>query len=62
MQNDIVENKVVPIYYERDSKGVPHSWVQFMKEAMKSVGPGFSTRRMVKEYATFFYQKALQYA
>jgi hypothetical protein len=30
-----------------------------MKEVMKSVGPGFSARRMVKEYVASFYQKAL---
>ena len=59
---DILENKVVPLYYERDSKGLPHSWVEVMKEAIKSVGPGFSARRMVKEYVISFYQKALQYA
>ena len=33
-----------------------------IKEAVKSVGPGFSDRRMVKEYVTSFYQKALQHA
>jgi len=59
---DILENEVVPLYYKRDGQGLPHSWVQVMKEAMKSVGPGFSARRMVKEYVTSFYQKALEYA
>jgi starch phosphorylase len=59
---DILENEVVPLYYERDSKDLPHSWVLVMKEAMKSVGSGFSARRMVKEYVTSYYQKALQYA
>jgi glucan phosphorylase len=56
------QNEVVPLYYERDSKGLPRPWVQVMKEAMKSVGPRFSARRMVKEYVTSFYQKALKYA
>jgi starch phosphorylase len=59
---DILENEAVPIYYERDSTGLSHSWVQVMKEAMKSVGQGFSARRMVKEYVASFYQEALQHA
>jgi starch phosphorylase len=59
---DILENKVVPLYYERDNEGMPHLWVQVMKEAIKSVSLRFSARRMVKEYVISFYQKALQYA
>jgi starch phosphorylase len=58
----ILENEVVPLYSERDSKGLPCPGGQFMKEPMKSVGPRFSARRMVKEYVTSFYQKALKYA
>jgi starch phosphorylase len=59
---DILENKVVPLYYERANDGLSHSWVRVMKEAIKSVGSGFSARRMVKEYLASFYQEALQYA
>jgi glycogen phosphorylase len=59
---DILEKEVVPLYYERDSNGLPHSWIPVMKEAVKSVGTAFSARRMVKEYVTSFYQKAFQYA
>jgi len=40
--------------------GIPRDWVMIMKEAMKSTGPVFSARRMVREYAGKFYQKTLK--
>jgi starch phosphorylase len=58
----ILENEVVPLYYDKDGSGVPHGWVKVMKESIKSVTPHFSSRRMVKEYAIKFYQEALKSA
>ncbi|MBE0480384.1 MAG: alpha-glucan family phosphorylase, partial [Dehalococcoidia bacterium] len=55
---DLLENQVVPLYYDRDRKGVPHGWIQVVKEAICSVAPGFSARRMLKEYLTGYYLKA----
>jgi starch phosphorylase len=56
---DLLEKKIIPLYYAVDDEGIPRGWVKVMKEAMKSVGPAFSTRRMVKEYVRNFYLKAL---
>ncbi len=55
----LLEEKVVPLYYERSDDGVPHDFVKIMKAAIKSVAPVFSTRRMVKEYVDRFYASAL---
>lgn len=57
---DILEKKVVPLYYKVGDDGIPHDWVRVMKEAMISIAPAFSARRMVKEYVTKFYQDALK--
>ncbi len=54
-----LEEKIIPLYYERSDDGVPHGFVQVMKGAIKSVAPVFSTRRMVKEYIEQFYVPAL---
>ncbi len=43
-----------------ETAGNPVEWVKLMKAAMKSSGPFFSARRMVKEYSRKFYQPALQ--
>lgn len=56
----IIENEIIPLYYKLDESGIPREWVRVMKQAIKSTGPVFSARRMVKEYALKFYQNALR--
>jgi starch phosphorylase len=58
----ILEEEVIPLYYKVSDDGTPHDWVKVMKESIKSNGPKFSTRRMVKEYIQKFYTKALKEA
>jgi starch phosphorylase len=58
----ILEEEVIPLYYKVSDDGTPHDWVKVMKECIKSNGPRFSTRRMVKEYIQKFYTKALKEA
>ncbi len=57
---DLLEKEIIPLYYKQDEDGVPREWVKVMKEAIKSTGPQFSARRMVKEYAEKFYKHALE--
>ena len=54
----LLEEEVVPLYYQRDVDGVPRGWVQVMKESMLTVGPAFSMRRMLKEYVELLYVPA----
>ena len=54
----LLEEQVVPLYYERSDDGVSHGFVQVMKAAIKRVAPAFSARRMVKEYVERFYIQA----
>ena len=56
----ILEEQVVPLYYQRDRDYVPRDWVAMMREAIRTIGPQFSTRRMVKEYTERYYVPALQ--
>ncbi len=55
---DLLEQEVVPLFYDRDSEGIPRGWVSRMKEAMKAFCPVFNTQRMVREYADRFYGPA----
>jgi starch phosphorylase len=55
-----LERKIIPMYYNRDSKEISHEWLTMMKDTMKTVIPQFSTRRMVKQYAEKFYVPALK--
>jgi starch phosphorylase len=56
----VLEDEVVPLYYQQDRDGVPRGWVNAMKESIRTVGPQFSTRRMVKEYTEIYYIPAIK--
>ena len=56
----LLEEEVVPAFYDRDRSNVPHRWIATVKEAIRTVSPQFSARRMVKEYATRMYAPALE--
>jgi len=51
----LLEEKIVPLYYDRDISGIPHGWIQIVKEAIRSNTPLFSARRMAKEYTEQMY-------
>ena len=55
----LLEEDVVPAFYDRDHRAVPHRWIATVKESIRSVAPRFSARRMVKEYAERMYAPAL---
>lgn len=55
----LLEEEIVPLYYRKSDDGTPHGLVRFMKAAIKTVSPQFSTRRMAKEYVARFYREAL---
>jgi glycogen phosphorylase len=55
----LLEEEIVPAFYDRDAHGVPHRWLATVKEAIRSVAPRFSARRMVKEYVERMYVPAL---
>jgi len=54
----LLEERIVPLYYDRDRDGVPHGWLRVVKEAIRTVLPHFSARRMLKEYSNQVYLPA----
>jgi glycogen phosphorylase len=56
---EILERDIVPSFYDRDN-GVPRRWLQFVRNAILTVAPRFSARRMVKEYVDNMYAPSLQ--
>jgi starch phosphorylase len=56
----ILEDEVVPLFYDRDVAGIPRRWVQVMKEAMRTSVAAFSMRRMIKEYVEQMYLPAMR--
>ena len=56
----VLEEQVVPTFYERGRDGIPHRWLEVVKQSMRTVVPRFSARRMVKEYVREMYLPALK--
>jgi starch phosphorylase len=48
---DLIEQEVVPLFYNRDAEGLPRQWITKMKAAIKHNCPFFNTARMVRDYA-----------
>ena len=57
---DLLEQQVVPLFYDRDTLGVPHGWVEKMKHALRTAGARFSAQRMVRQYLTEHYVPAMR--
>lgn len=55
---EILEDEVVPLYYERSEEGHPSGWIARAKRSMEEVLPRFNAERMVREYAERLYRPA----
>ena len=56
----LLENDIVPLYYLRDRRGVPVSWVDRMRNALRVAGTQFTARRMVRDYTERYYLPAMR--
>jgi starch phosphorylase len=54
----VLEEQVLPAYYERDEAGLPQRWIALMQESIAALGPRFGTARMAAEYVERLYLPA----
>ncbi|WP_291125200.1 alpha-glucan family phosphorylase [Flavobacterium sp. UBA6031] len=54
----ILEQNVVPEFYNRNQKGIPTVWIKRMRESMAQLTPRFSADRSVREYTEQHYLPA----
>jgi len=54
----VLEDEVVPLYYDRDRDGLPRKWIARMKRAIRTLGWRFSADRMVTDYVLKTYVPA----
>jgi glycogen phosphorylase len=52
---DLLEQEIVPLFYDRDKEGLPRKWVAKMKDAIRLNCPTFNTARMLRDYANIGY-------
>jgi starch phosphorylase len=55
---DLLEQRLVPAFYDREQDGLPRAWLRIVKQSIRTVLPRFSARRMVKEYVRTMYLPA----
>jgi starch phosphorylase len=54
----VLEEQVLPAYYERDAAGLPQRWIAMMRESIAELAPRFGSSRMVAEYVERLYLPA----
>ncbi|MCX5860690.1 MAG: alpha-glucan family phosphorylase [Desulfomonile sp.] len=55
---DILEKEVIPIFFDRGPDGLPHAWVEMMKNSMVKICGRFNSHRMIEEYMEDYYVQA----
>ena len=55
---DVLEQEVIPTFYDRGRDGLPRRWIERMKAALQVLAPYYNANRMVTEYAERFYLPA----
>jgi phosphorylase/glycogen(starch) synthase len=53
---DLLEDVVIPTFYERDVSGIPERWIAVVKRSMQTLVPRFNTERMLQEYYDGMYR------
>jgi starch phosphorylase len=54
----LLEQQIVPEFYERDPQGLPSKWLERVRESMATLTPQFSASRAIREYTNDHYLPA----
>ncbi|UWZ86522.1 alpha-glucan family phosphorylase [Occallatibacter riparius] len=54
----VLDEEVIPLYYQRDRDGLPRGWIQRMKRTIRTLGWRFNADRMVMDYSMKCYVPA----
>ncbi|MBS1124524.1 MAG: glycosyltransferase family 1 protein [Deltaproteobacteria bacterium] len=52
----LLENEVVPAFYDRDAQGIPRAWIRRMRASLRTMATRFSARRMLRDYVERVYR------
>ncbi len=55
---DLLESSVVPTFYDRDERGLPHRWLEMIQHTLGTLGPKVLADRMVQDYTRTLYLPA----
>ena len=55
---DVLEQQVIPTFYDRDDDGLPRRWIEMMMNSISTLAWRFSAHRMVMDYTRTCYVPA----
>ena len=53
----LLENEIVPLYYNKDKKGISKGWVKVIKNSIAKIAPHYTMKRQLDDYYSKFYEK-----
>lgn len=54
----LLEDSVIPLYFEQGPDGLPHRWIATSKRSMQSLTSMYSSNRMLHDYVQGYYRPA----
>ena len=51
----MLENEIIPLYFEKNSKGYSPKWIEYIKGSIGDIAPHFTMKRMIDDYISRFY-------
>ena len=54
---NLLENEIVPMYYEKDKNGLSKDWIQVVKNSIATIAPHYTMKRQLDDYYSKFYTK-----
>ncbi len=55
---ELLENEVVPRFFDRGPDGLPHAWIDMIKNSMATICVRFNSHRMIEDYMNDYYIQA----
>jgi phosphorylase/glycogen(starch) synthase len=56
----ILEDEIVPLYYNINSRSLPHKWVSYIKNTISEIAPHFTMKRQLDDYFRLYYDKLFE--
>ncbi|MBR4730894.1 MAG: alpha-glucan family phosphorylase [Prevotella sp.] len=54
---NLLENEIVPLYYNKDKKGISKGWIKVIKNSIAQIAPHYTMKRQLDDYYSKFYEK-----
>ncbi len=51
----MLENEIIPLYFEKNSRGYSPRWIEYIKGSIGDIAPHFTMKRMIDDYIARFY-------